>query len=500
MRSSHPIQVPIKNAEEVEEIFDSISYCKGSCVVRLIYRALGPEAFQKGLQNYMQKYKYGNTQTKDLWQEWTNVSNVNVQEMMGTWTEVMGFPLLKVEKAGNNLAISQQWYLGDGSVQEGDEKSTWVVPVVIGNKEKEELHFLKEKTGSFPVPAGKWAKVNFGQYVPLRVKYSDELLKNLIDNIGEIPGEDRIGLLQDCFALFKSNHMSGTQVVDLISGFGDEENTNVWDALSAIITAFDKLFLELPAVYENFKKFAGNLIFKQSSRLGWDHKAGDSDLIKQLRGNLISLQAKYCQDNDVVKKEANARFDAFLEDNLSTKLPNDYKRAAFTLVLNQAGRAETAFEQLQKISQNSATEQPTRLAIYFSLGTVNSSALQQRILEWALTDEVRKQDFFYCFLGVVGSSKAGSDLGFKFMQDKWEELKVKASTSSILQTCVKILASGNSYERVKEVDAFFKDKDTTELMRTLSQIREGTVANAKVIEDIIKPSELVTDAYWKKFL
>lgn len=34
LRSSHPIQVPIKHAEEVEEVFDAISYCKGSYVVR----------------------------------------------------------------------------------------------------------------------------------------------------------------------------------------------------------------------------------------------------------------------------------------------------------------------------------------------------------------------------------------------------------------------------------------------------------------------------------
>ena len=29
LRSSHPIQVPIKKAEEVEQVFDAISYCKG---------------------------------------------------------------------------------------------------------------------------------------------------------------------------------------------------------------------------------------------------------------------------------------------------------------------------------------------------------------------------------------------------------------------------------------------------------------------------------------
>merc|ERR1719281_900925 len=34
LRSSHPIQVPIGHAHEVEEVFDAISYCKGACVIR----------------------------------------------------------------------------------------------------------------------------------------------------------------------------------------------------------------------------------------------------------------------------------------------------------------------------------------------------------------------------------------------------------------------------------------------------------------------------------
>jgi len=36
LRSSHPIQVPIHHAEEVEQVFDAISYCKGGCVVRMV--------------------------------------------------------------------------------------------------------------------------------------------------------------------------------------------------------------------------------------------------------------------------------------------------------------------------------------------------------------------------------------------------------------------------------------------------------------------------------
>ena len=67
LRSSHPIQVPIAHAEEVEEVFDGISYCKGSAVINMVYKVLGPENFRKGLQLYFKRHAYQNTETVDLW-------------------------------------------------------------------------------------------------------------------------------------------------------------------------------------------------------------------------------------------------------------------------------------------------------------------------------------------------------------------------------------------------------------------------------------------------
>ena len=71
-RSAHArilnsIQVPIANAEEVEQVFDAISYCKGGSVVRMVHAVVGKEHFVQGLRAYMQEFKYGNATTGDLW-------------------------------------------------------------------------------------------------------------------------------------------------------------------------------------------------------------------------------------------------------------------------------------------------------------------------------------------------------------------------------------------------------------------------------------------------
>jgi aminopeptidase N len=40
----------------------------------MIYAILGKDKFQEGLQHYMSKHRYDNTETIDLWNAWTKVS------------------------------------------------------------------------------------------------------------------------------------------------------------------------------------------------------------------------------------------------------------------------------------------------------------------------------------------------------------------------------------------------------------------------------------------
>jgi aminopeptidase N len=59
LRASHPIEVPVRNALEVDQIFDHISYLKGSSVIRMLSIHLGRETFLRGVANYLKAHAYG---------------------------------------------------------------------------------------------------------------------------------------------------------------------------------------------------------------------------------------------------------------------------------------------------------------------------------------------------------------------------------------------------------------------------------------------------------
>src|SRR5262245_63249388 len=67
LRSSHPVEVIVRDPSEVDQIFDAISYNKGGSVLRMLEGAIGERAFQDGIRRYLERHTYANATTDDLW-------------------------------------------------------------------------------------------------------------------------------------------------------------------------------------------------------------------------------------------------------------------------------------------------------------------------------------------------------------------------------------------------------------------------------------------------
>lgn len=60
LSTSHKIWIEVDNPEEINEIFDRISYGKGATIIRMMDNFLTSKVFKGGLTNYLKK-KYNNT-------------------------------------------------------------------------------------------------------------------------------------------------------------------------------------------------------------------------------------------------------------------------------------------------------------------------------------------------------------------------------------------------------------------------------------------------------
>lgn len=149
LKSSHPISVEVHHPDEISEIFDVISYKKGSTVIRMMHLFLGEDAFREGVTNYLKEFQYQNAEQKDLWASLTVSGHkykvipeeTTVGKIMNTWTLLTGYPLLIVERdyEEGTAFLTQRRYLSLNVRTEEDEDACWWIP--LSYTTSEELFF-----------------------------------------------------------------------------------------------------------------------------------------------------------------------------------------------------------------------------------------------------------------------------------------------------------------------------------------------------------------------
>mmetsp|Transcript_7191 Transcript_7191/g.14760 ORF Transcript_7191/g.14760 Transcript_7191/m.14760 type:complete len:905 (-) Transcript_7191:134-2848(-) len=509
LRSSHPIQVPIQHAEEVEEVFDAISYCKGGSVVKMIRAVLGMKAFQSGLGAYMKKHAYKNTETYDLWQAWQDSSGMPVQEMMASWTEQMGFPLVTVseekwEDDKVTLTLEQEWFLSDGSeLSEEDKEKKWCIPILTCTVEgtQQDMIFMREKTATITVPLPSkdgWVKLNAGQDVPMRVKLTSEMIDRLSTGIQSktLPAVDRAGLLLDGYALVKAGKLSPESLIKLLSNYTDEDDYTVWTGIAGIIGGLDAVLSDDPTMCGYFKPMAKKIVMGLHDKIGWDATESDGHLSTLLRGMMINLLSTFCHDDADVAAEAWRRFALFQENHGDMKsLPSDMRTSVFKIVVKNGGEKE--YEAV-KAYFDLATDNAERKFVLGSLGHASDPKLKLRTMEWSISGDIKLQDFFYPMGSVSHSSNEGRHIAWEFFKDNFEAIKkfIGNASPSLMDAVIVSCAGGYcSDEKAEEIDVFFKSHPVPKSSRKIQQTLENMRANAKFL-GMLRASALSKEEFW----
>ncbi|KAL7538749.1 hypothetical protein ACHAXR_008772 [Thalassiosira sp. AJA248-18] len=509
LKSSHPIQVPIHRAEEVEEVFDAISYCKGGSVVKMARAVLGMKAFQKGLGTYMKRHAYGNTETFDLWKAWEESSGMPVGEMMASWTTQMGFPLVTVtgEKWEGNqvtLTLEQEWFLSDGSPLTGEEKAKkWCIPLLTCTSEgtQKDMIFMREKTATVTIALPSkdgWVKLNAGQDVPMRVKLTSEMIDRLGLGIKSktLPPADRAALLTDSYALVKAGKMKPESLIKLLSNYIDEDSYIVWSGIAEILGGLDTVMSDDLVMSNNFKNFAHKIVMGLYNKVGWEAKPTDGHLGVLLRGMMIGLLSTFCYDDSAVAAEASRRFALFQQNHADMKsLPSDMRSSVFKIVLKNGGAREY---QEVKAYFGQATDNAERKHVLGALGHSSDPKLKHSTLMWTISGEIKLQDFFYPMGSVRSSSREGRHIAWIFYKQNFKAIKAMIGNASPSLMDAVIVSCGGGFcsdEKANEIEEFFKANPMPRSSRKIQQTIENMRANANFMATL-QSSDLAKSMFW----
>ncbi|KAK7208464.1 peptidase family M1-domain-containing protein [Myxozyma melibiosi] len=482
LRSSHPIEVPVKRADEINQIFDAISYSKGSCVLRMVSKFLGEDVFIAGIRKYLKKHKYGNTQTGDLWAALSEVSGKDVSALMDSWTKQVGYPVLTVTEAadGKSITVRQNRFLTSGDVKPEEDET--IFPVSLGLRTKkgvdEEL-MLNTREATFPVDTGFY-KINADHSGIYRTAYSADRLAKLgkAAQEGLLSVEDRAGLVADTGALAASGYASTTGLLNLISGWKNEQEFVVWDEITARIGAIRSAWMfEDEAVKEALKKFQRDLVAPKASSLGWQFDANVGHVEQQFKA-LMFGSAGTAGDETVVAaaKDLFARFAAGDKKAIHPNL----KGSVFAIALQNGGEAEWEVIHNTYLNPINTSEKNTALR---SLGRTKNPKLIQKTLDMILDGSVRTQDC-YLPMGGLRTTVEGTRALWAWVEAHWDELeKLLPPGLSMLSSVVSLATGGFAKEAdVDDIVKFFESRNTKGYDKGLAQSLESVRSKIKWIE------------------
>lgn len=343
LRSSHPIEVPVKNANDISQIFDAISYEKGCSVLRMISVHLGEEVFLKGVRDYLQKFAYRNTTTDDLWNCLSEASGKPVTEAVGPWTRELGYPVLSVSEDATNktVTVKQNRFLRTGDVTPEDDKV--VYPVILGLRTEAGIDrstVMTERKITLDVPAGSFFKLNADHASVYRTLYSPEILARLCKaaQAGTMSIADRTGMVADAAALIAAGYTKTSTFLTLAQTFKDKTSFFVWKELLAglgeIATAW---MFQGEAVTEGLKTFKKELVAPIARKLGSHINETDGHVDQQLK-DMVMMSAAMCGDEETIKAAQDA-FKGSLNGDVSALHPT-LRTTVYSIVSRYGGETE----------------------------------------------------------------------------------------------------------------------------------------------------------------
>ncbi|KAL9082159.1 MAG: hypothetical protein Q9159_006674, partial [Coniocarpon cinnabarinum] len=228
LRSSHPIDVPVRDALQVEQIFDAISYRKGCSIIRMISSHLTDELFLRGVSRYLKAHQYGNATTNDLWSSLSDVSGQDVKSFVDNWILKIGFPVVTVAEEPGQISVQQKRFLSTGGVKSEEDQTTWWVPLNLRRtgdvKTQAEKVALTTKESTIRDINDNFYKLNANQTGFYRTNYPPGRLEKLGASRHNLSVEDKIGLITDASSLAVSGDGTTPALLGLLQEFQDETN------------------------------------------------------------------------------------------------------------------------------------------------------------------------------------------------------------------------------------------------------------------------------------
>ena len=490
LRATRPIRSKASTPAEISELFDPIAYEKGAAVLRMLEAWVGPQDFQKAVNAYIEKFKYGNARAEDFWGTLTTVTGKPVDKVMASFVDQAGLPLVSVDvtcAGGSSRAVlSQDRYFRD-SAPAGAAAPLWQIPVCLqsssGDSRCEVLQQKRQEISFNGCPA--WVMGNAGARGYYRAAISPAMVRTMAEKVETLSPAERMAVLSDEWALVRAGRHDVGTFMDLASGFAGERTAAVMQTLGTLLRAAGEEFAT-GGTANAYRAWVGKLVAPALRDVGVPGSPADDDERKALRAAVVAIAGGIARDPQLL---ATSR--QLVEQELDK--PGTVESTLLTLVVNLAAlQGDAALYDRYLKASKAATQPEVRYQYLYGLTAFSEPALVRRTMDLTLSDEVRSQDAKL----VIGRMLANTDtraLAWQLVRERWNEIQKKTGEFVGNTTIVGALSSFCDGSTAAEVKAFFTTHKVPDAERTLQQSLEridtcarGAAAQAPKLAEWLK--------------
>ncbi|XP_039614291.1 endoplasmic reticulum aminopeptidase 2-like isoform X2 [Polypterus senegalus] len=485
LKSSHPISNAAETPTQIMEMFDSVSYDKGACLLNMLKDFLTEEVFWEGVTRYLKKYSYRNAKSDDL----LNILSLtcpeedfilghscytstqhryfkeppHLKETMDSWILQMGVPLIVVENNGNQIIVHQERFLkgifqDDPEWEEIQSGYLWHVPLAYITSDSDNIgrHLLKTKSDIIQLEKEvKWIKFNPNMNGYYLVHYEgngwETLVQLLNQNHTVLSNKDRTNLIHNIFQLVSVGKVSLHHGLDLLLYLKNEtDNLPLLQGIGYLEVLYQMMERRgISDVANNLKKFIlqhfGDFIERQT----WSDEGSISE--KKLRTELLRLA---CQlHNKQCIEKAKQLFDNWMASNSSSSIPTDVLRTVYIIGAQSPDGWNYLLEKY-RLSLSSSEKNK----ILSGLTRTRDTDKLTELLELCMKGDVIKTQDLASVVATISINPDGQYLAWEFVKNNWNKLleKFDVGSFSIRGILYGTTAHFSSNKDLEDVKMFFK--------------------------------------------
>ncbi|KAJ8311423.1 hypothetical protein KUTeg_010778 [Tegillarca granosa] len=449
LTTSHPVSTPIRTPDDIAQFFDTISYSKGMAVLRMLLEFVGWEDFRRGLQMYVNRYKFKNAEMDELWETFSEAVDhrFDIKAIMDTWTRQMGYPVVTMRSDGDSYVLEQQRFLLDGNNSVNDSIYKWRIPFTYMTKDiplsNPSLVWLHMESATIPKDPDTWIIGNVKYTGFYRVNYEPDMWRMLAEQLNRdhtvFHEANKAGFIGDSFNFARAGILDYDVALNMTTYLNNEELYVPW-----------KAFL---------------------------------DSIEFIRGMLYLRQIILTTACDVgVKKAVKYAKDLFTKwKDEGVPVPTLYSMVVYSVGVREGSVEEWDHVWNKSLTTNVAAEREMLLE---ALAYTQKPWLLWRYANWIFDSNKIKMQDVRLVVSYFAKSPLGRMIALHLLMNKWDKLNEQFGQDTFLlrETISEVTQFVNTEFELNQLATLFKDKPPQVARKEAENSLELIRANIKWME------------------